>query len=254
MPPHELQLGGEAHDQLSAYMSAVGSRDAHIFTCALCFGCKPTNKRTNVEQHIWSHHSEVHGGPAKVYKYRASQHKAIVAPYVIWHTGPGSHSRAVVSPMLDVYRYTHMRHSSSLRRPSLPRRPIRRTESVPTMIVGARFSSTPTDVGNAEMASVLIERLTKKRVRSADHAFQHMVSSSPSYVHDSNGANMGCSPQPIHCGQSRSLDSPSTTAQLHHAQPPSPFQTPAFAPHVVYASGHAACEPLLHGAQIWRPF
>jgi hypothetical protein len=65
--------------------SSPGEGAAYKMTylCSLCgVEYTPTTKRNNVEQHIWTNHGDVHGGNAKIFKYRASQHKQLVTQYV----------------------------------------------------------------------------------------------------------------------------------------------------------------------------
>jgi hypothetical protein len=49
----------------------------------LCKVFRPTNKRNNVEQHVWSHHPEAVGFDTARLKYRAGEHKASVTPFVV---------------------------------------------------------------------------------------------------------------------------------------------------------------------------
>jgi hypothetical protein len=53
------------------------------YSCSLCAEYSPTTKRNNVEQHVWAHHSHVHGGNSQNLRYRAKEHKELVSPYVV---------------------------------------------------------------------------------------------------------------------------------------------------------------------------
>src|SRR5689334_17581334 len=65
-------------DSVSMHYTMVSKK----FECALCSGCKPT-KRNNVEQHVWQKHPKEHGGDSFLQKYRASEHKHLVARFVV---------------------------------------------------------------------------------------------------------------------------------------------------------------------------
>lgn len=53
-----------------------------LYNCSLCNNCTVTHKRNNVEQHIWQHHGDHHRGQNGVQKYRANEHKHLVAPFL----------------------------------------------------------------------------------------------------------------------------------------------------------------------------
>lgn len=57
------------------------------YTCGICqsrsIAYRLTRKRNNVEQHIWSKHSDVHGDGSHAFlKYRAKTHKHVVQPFL----------------------------------------------------------------------------------------------------------------------------------------------------------------------------
>jgi len=69
----------------------IGRAEAKtMFSCSLCADYKPTLKRNNVEQHIWQHHPQQHGGNSYLHKYRAGEHKLMVARFVVEEHEPAS--------------------------------------------------------------------------------------------------------------------------------------------------------------------
>lgn len=240
----------------SSTAASAAPYNRQMFKCGLCNMSKPTHKRNNVEQHVWQHHSEQHGGNSNLHKYRAREHKSLVSPFIV----PASLSSPSASPMPSAPSSTRESvasagSSSSYKMPSYRRQAS--AQSVPR--------ASPVQSRQEEYQ---YDNLQLKRIESDDTFNQvsfskHQLSSGAQMLFGSNTeASVQRALAEMHFARVSNLKrgvsyttSPVPSPILAVPTASTPYMlTPTSSSPLPYVPTCSSPSPMATGSGIWRPF